>query len=247
MWDMVGKTALVTGGAKRLGRACVLALAQAGMNVIVHYRSSEDEAQTTADEAAAFGVDAWSVRASFSEESDVLAFTSTCTDLAGPVAVLVNSASIFPEGGLIDAQPTEFTKNFQVNAMTPLFLCRWFAGQCSNGAIINFLDTRILDYDRRHVPYHLSKLSLFQLTRMLSEELAPEIRVNGIAPGLILPPEGESAAYLERLAHTNPLQRYGSDTDIAEALLYLAGATFVTGQILYVDGGRHQRGRFYGS
>jgi NAD(P)-dependent dehydrogenase (short-subunit alcohol dehydrogenase family) len=95
------------------------------------------------------------------------------------------------------------------------------------------------------VPYHLSKRLLFDLTKMMAVEFAPRIRVNGIAPGLILPPEGQDDDYLERLADTNPLHDHGSPKDITDALLYLVLAEFVTGQVLFVDGGRHLKGNLY--
>ena len=104
----------------------------------------------------------------------------------------------------------------------------------------------MVDYDRAHAAYHLSKRMLFTLTRMMALEFAPQIRVNAVAPGLILPPPGQDASFLERMASTNPLGRHGDASDVADAVLFLTGAGFVTGQVIYVDGGRHMKGAVYG-
>ena len=111
---------------------------------------------------------------------------------------------------------------------------------------MNLLDSRITDYDREHAAYHLSKRMLFALTRMLALELAPRTIVNAVAPGLILPPEGKDEDYLRRMAHTVPLNRHGDAGDIEQAVLFLLRCEFVTGQVIFVDGGRHMEGRVYG-
>ncbi|MFW6158915.1 MAG: SDR family oxidoreductase, partial [Planctomycetota bacterium] len=118
--------------------------------------------------------------------------------------------------------------------------------QGRDGAIVNFLDTRVVAYDREHVAYHLSKRMLFSLTRMMALEFAPAVRVNAVAPGLILPPPGRDRAYLERLKSSNPLNRVGTLGQVTEAVLFLLGNEFVTGQVVFVDGGQHMNGRTYG-
>lgn len=242
MNDYKEKTALVTGAGRRLGRHIALSLAAGGMNVIVHYSTSEGEAEETAKLARKKGVEAWPIRADFSDGDALASFTDSCKSVAGSVAVLVNSASIYTKGGILSSPESQFIENMSINAVAPLALCRWFKTQCSSGSIINILDARMDDYDSEHVPYTLSKQALRSLTRMLSLELAPGIRVNGVAPGLILPPVGRGNEYLEKRAHTNPLETWGSEKDISEAVLYLIGAKFITGQVIYVDGGRHLRG-----
>ena len=136
--------------------------------------------------------------------------------------------------------------NIQVNAISPLLIARSFAEQGCEGAIVNFLDTRITEYDNGHAAYHLSKRMLFTLTRMMALEFAPSIRVNAVAPGLILPPPGEDLSYLQKLAHTNPLNRIGSPESITDAVLFLLRSEFVTGQVIFVDGGYHMKGSVYG-
>jgi NAD(P)-dependent dehydrogenase (short-subunit alcohol dehydrogenase family) len=138
--------------------------------------------------------------------------------------------------------------NMQIHAYAPLALSRAFAGQDPfvSGHIVNLLDSRVQDYDKLHVPYHLSKRSLLALTRMLAIELAPRVAVNAVAPGLILAPAGHGQEYMENLAHTNPMNRYGNPQDIVEAVLFLVQSEFITGQVIYVDGGRHMKGHMYG-
>ncbi|MAG13045.1 MAG: dehydrogenase [Spirochaetales bacterium] len=247
MQDLNGKVALVTGAAKRLGRETALALAQRGASIVIHYRSSEAQAQIVYDRVRSTGVDAWIIKADLSDLGQSEDLFSVAAKSAGGIDILINSASIFPNGTLFELDEGAYIDNLKVNALAPLRLSTLFASQKNGGTIINLLDTRMLDYDKNHVPYHLSKHALFLFTRMLSVELAPDIRVNAVAPGLILPPEGKDLKYLRELSHTNPLHRWGSAKDITDAILYLIGARFVTGQILYVDGGRHIKGRVYGS
>jgi pteridine reductase len=242
MNDFEGKTALVTGAGRRLGRHIALSLAGRGMNVILHFSKSQEDADQTANLARGKGVEAWPIQADFCDGDALSVFTDSCEKTAGPVEVLVNSASIYTEGTILASPDTQFIKHMSINALAPLALSRWFSTQCSRGSLINILDARMDDYDSDHVPYALSKQALHSLTRMLSIELAPGIRVNGVAPGLILPPPGRGDEYLKKRAHTNPLATWGDAGDVSEAVLYLIGAGFVTGQTIYVDGGRHLRG-----
>lgn len=240
-----GRTALITGGAKRLGRVTALALASAGANVIVHYRGSEAEALQTATEITKIGPRAWTIRADLADAAQAETLIPRAIEMAGPIDILINNASIFPADRVVDFSPADLATNVQVHAMSPLQLGRSFAAQDRVGDIINFLDSRITDYDREHAAYHLSKRMLYTLTRMLAVEFAPRIKVNAVAPGLILPPPGKDQAYLEQLKSTNPLQRYGRAEDIAAAVMFLLKSNFITGQVIFVDGGRHLKGRMY--
>lgn len=240
------KTALVTGASKRLGAAMALALARYGVNVVVHYRSSASEAEQVAADVRGLGPEAWTCPADLAHGEEAVRLFSQARDLAGPIDFLINNAGIFAAGGLTEFTPEELHANVDVNAMAPLLLGREFAGQGREGVIVNFLDARVVDYDWSHVAYHLSKRMLFSLTRMMAMEFAPRVRVNAVAPGLILPPEGEDAAYLERMASTNPLNRHGDPGHVTEAVLFLLGNDFVTGQVVFVDGGRHLKGNMYG-
>lgn len=244
--SLADKTALVTGAAKRLGRALALALARAGAHVVAHYRASRDDAEDTAAAIRAEGVRAWTLPADLSQPSEAASLFDAAVSLAGPVDFLINSASIFPASGLRDFTPESLVENVQINALAPMLIARRMAEQERPGAIINLIDAMIMDYDKKHVPYHLSKRMLYTATRMMALEFAPKLRVNAIAPGLVLPPAGEDERYLAALAHTNPLQRYGDADGVCEAALFLLRSGFVTGQVIFVDGGRHMRGSVYG-
>ncbi len=244
---LLGQTALVTGGAKRLGRAIALTLAHAGADVVVHCRGSLTEAKALAEELRGLGRQAWVEQADLGDAAQAEAlFASACRSAGGGLDILVNSASIFPQGRLDDLDPAELDRNIRINALAPFILGRALARSRRGGCIVNLLDSRIMDHDAEHAAYHLSKRLLATLTRMMALEFAPHVRVNAVAPGLILPPPGEDDAYLERLKRTNPLERHGGPDDVADAVLFLARSAFVTGQTIFVDGGRHMRGAVYG-
>lgn len=242
---LAGKTALISGGARRLGGALALALADAGVSCVIHYNSSHEKAQHTAEAVRARGVRAWTLQGDLSNSDTVAPLIERAIENAGALDFLVNSASIFHDISFSDMTPDDICGNVAVNAVAPLLMARAFAGQGRQGAIINMLDALVMDYDRNHVPYHLSKRMLQTLTRIMAVEFAPGIRVNAIAPGLILPPAGKDDAWLRKLAHTNPLMRHGGPDDVVDAALFLLRSEFITGQTIYVDGGRHLKGRMY--
>jgi NAD(P)-dependent dehydrogenase (short-subunit alcohol dehydrogenase family) len=243
--SLLGKTALVSGAARRLGRALVLALAQQGVHVVIHYNTSLDEAKQVLQEIQAQGGVGWLMQADLSRAEQAETLLDRACAQAGPIDILINNASIFAEETLWESSSESLLTNMLIHAHAPLVLARALAAHGRPGHVINLLDSRVRDYDREHLPYHLSKRSLLSLTRILALEMAPKIAVNGIAPGLILPPAGQGQAYLERLAHTNPLNRYGGPQDIVDAMLFLLRSRFISGQIIYVDGGRHMKGQVY--
>ena len=233
------KTALVTGAARRIGRELCLALAKEGVDLVLHYRSAADEVQELATTLAGCGVKTWLVHADFEEPGEYETLIERAKAQAGSLNILVNSAAIFPAGGLAEMTLADLNRAMEVNAWVPLVLSRNFARLAVRGKIINLLDTRIEGYDWNHGAYILSKQALALFTRMTALEFAPVITVNAVAPGLILPPPGKDERYLEKLTETVPLLRHGSPRDIADAVLYLLRSEFVTGQVIYVDGGRH--------
>ncbi len=239
------KTALVTGGAKRIGRAIAVALAAEGANAVIHYRSSADDAEATAEHVRELGAEAWTVPADLADPAETAGLFDRAANAAGPIDLLVNNAAIFEPSSLTDFKPADLWRTMQVNALAPLELARAFAARRRGGAIVNVLDTKVVDYDRRHVAYHLSKRALLSLTRMMALEFAPTVRVNAVAPGLILPPPGKDRSYLERLASSNPLNKVGSLSQVTDAVLFLLGNEFVTGQVIFIDGGQHMNGRTY--
>lgn len=240
-----GKTALVTGAAKRIGAAIAAALAEHGAHVVIHYNRAEAEALQLANDIKDRGGNVSTVRGGLGDTDSVERLMQAIIHQRGKVDILVNNASLFDEAGFMDSTEAAVRENMMINAVAPMLLAQRFAEQGGGGVIINMIDTMVLDYDKKHVPYHISKKALHALTRMMAVEFAPAIRVNAVAPGLILPPEGQDEAYLARLASSNPLNRYGNTGDIVRAVLYLLESDFVTGQTLYVDGGRHLRGHMY--
>ncbi len=239
MFSLKGKTALITGAAKRIGRFLTIELAKQGATVIIHYNTSEEKAHTLREEVVKHGAHAYLVRADLSDPTSGDTLINDAITQANHLDILINNASIFPTTNIQDVDITSLNHTITVNAWTPFSLCRRFAQKCGQGKIINFLDTRIIGYDFNRFPYYLSKSMLETLTRSLALKYAPRVTVNAIAPGLILPPEGKDLSYLERLKETVPLKRYGSASDIIDAVLFLLRSDFITGQIIYVDGGKH--------
>lgn len=240
-WDLSGKTALVTGAAKRLGRSIATALADRGTGVVVHYNTSADEACELAarlEKKAA----ACTLQADLRDESQARNLLDRAVELAGPIDVLVNNAAVYSAGRLLDLTATDLAQNVQINAFAPLQIARCFADQGRTGAVVNLLDAAVLDYNRSHVAYHLSKQMLLSLTRMMAVQFAPAVRVNAVAPGLILPPQDAEANSLEGLTHTNLLGRVGDVEDVTDAVMFLLESSFITGQVIFVDGGRHLKG-----
>jgi len=239
--DLQGQTALVTGAALRLGRDISLDLAQQGVNVVVHYNRSAETAEQVVAEIRALGVNAWSVQGDFAEPGGYEGLIDRVLAQCDSLDILVNSASIFPEGRLNDLSFGDVMTNVHVNAWAPFELSRQFAASGAEGAIVNLLDTRIRGFDFNHVAYILSKHMLASLTTMTAAEFAPRIRVNAVAPGLVLPPPGKTDSDLEPMATTLPLQTRGFPADVVDAVGFLLRSPFITGQVIYVDGGRHIR------
>jgi NAD(P)-dependent dehydrogenase (short-subunit alcohol dehydrogenase family) len=235
-----GKVALVTGASRRIGRAIAIALAEEGVNIVAHdRRQMESETIKVCEEVVGCGAKSWNVMADLEKPEEYETLVARALKAAGSLDILINNASLFLPNTLMDAGFGDLTRHMQVNAWTPLVLSREFSRLAGRGKIINLLDTRISGYDFTHMAYILSKHALLLLTKMCAVEFAPNITVNGVAPGLILPPAGKDEQYLDQLAQTVPLRQHGKPKDISDAILYLLKSDFVTGQIIYVDGGRH--------
>ena len=239
--EIAGQTALITGAAKRLGRAIAERLADEGINVIVHYRRSREEAEAAAKDLSQRGVRAWTVAADLEKPEEAERLVEQAWQCSGGFSILINSASIFEKGPLMDTSYESFIRHLTTNAWAPLAIARAFARKVAAGQVVNLLDARVGGYNFTHAAYFLSKRMLEYLTRHLALELAPAFRVNAVAPGLILPPAGEGPDYLDRLTDTVPLKAHGEPKDVADAVVYLLKGGFVTGQTLFVDGGRHLR------
>ena len=239
MYDLTGKTVLVTGAAKRIGNAISIGLARKGSNVIVHYGKSEIEAEKLRHRITEMGVRSWLLKADFSNLESYKELIEEACQKAGKIDILVNNASIFSVNPINKTNLKEINENLLINSWTPFLLSRYFSEKTSLNKIVNLLDTRISGFDLNHFAYYLSKKMLGVLTSSMALELAPNITVNGVAPGLILPPEGKDYTYLEKKKDAVPLKKYGSVSDIVETVLFLLQSDFITGQVIYVDGGVH--------
>ncbi|MBN2718170.1 MAG: SDR family oxidoreductase [Deltaproteobacteria bacterium] len=239
------KTVLVTGGARRIGRAVAVHLAESGFQVAVHVHESVAAGEQLVDELRQRHGHALLVKGDLSSESDCAQMVHELKAQVGQVAVLINCASTFTEDSVLSFPIEALVDHLKVNAFGPLVLSRLSVQQLATTCIVNFLDSRVVDYDALHASYHLSKRTFDAITRMLAMELAPQVRVNAVAPGLILPPEGKGDEYVEMRKKEIPLQRQGTLADICQAVDFLINSGFVTGQTLFVDGGRHLKGAFY--
>ncbi len=244
---LTGQVALVTGGSLRLGRAIVLGLAADGADVVIHYGTSAEAAEGLAEDVRADGGRAHTLQADLAATDQVAGVVTRAVDRAGRLDLLVNCASIFPAGGLAELEPSALVENLQVNAWAPLVLARDLAGLGGTSQVVNLLDTRIAaPTSGDHLAYYLSKRTLADVTRLLALDLAPGVRVNGVAPGAVLAPVDAPPGYLDSLAASLPLERAGGVEDIVRAVLFLVHSPFVTGQVIFVDGGRHLQGSLHG-
>jgi len=240
--EIEGKVAIVTGGAVRLGKALALALAEQGARMVIHYGSSVGPAQETVEQIQAMGCDALAVQADLSQPGRVEVILNDALSHFGQVDILVNSAAVFEPGNWYDTTEKNWDRHFAINLKSPFFLSRAFAshvGRERAGHIVNIADWRGARPGTDHVAYTLTKAALIAMTKSLAQALAPNIQVNAIAPGLILPPPGQDRTYLEGQAREIPAQRAGSPEEIARALIFLVRSDFVTGELVFVTGGQH--------
>jgi NAD(P)-dependent dehydrogenase (short-subunit alcohol dehydrogenase family) len=240
--ELKNKVAIVTGAALRLGRAQALALAEQGVRLVVHYHRSSGPAAEVVREIKSMGGDAIAVQADLGRSMQAPTLVDQARSYFGQVDILVNSASIFEPGRWDDTNEKNWDRHFDINLKSPFFLTQAFARQVGTdrrGHVVNLADWRAIRPSSGYVAYTLTKAALVAMTESLAQALAPQIQVNAIAPGLILPPPGQGPEYLEQRAPGIPLQRTGSAREIAQALLFLLLSDFVTGEVLRVTGGEH--------
>jgi pteridine reductase len=240
--ELNGKVAIVTGGARRLGKALALSLAEKGARLVIHYGSSAGPADETVAEIRAMGSDAVAVQADLRQPGQAPAMIARAADHFDRLDILVNSAAVFERGDVFNTTEESWDRHFAINLRSPFFLSQAFAahvGRERPGAIVNIADWRATRPGTDYVAYTLTKAGMVTMTQSLALGLAPNIRVNAIAPGAILPPPGRDQAYLEKLAQSIPARRVGSPAEIGKALLFLLESDFVTGELIFVTGGEH--------
>jgi NAD(P)-dependent dehydrogenase (short-subunit alcohol dehydrogenase family) len=240
------RAALVTGGGRRIGAHLARALAERGYAVAIHYRTSAAEAQALAEEIERSGGRAATLRADLRDPAQLEELMAAAHAAVGPITVLVNSAAVFEHDRAIDFTLEQWDRQLATNLRAPVVLACQFARLLpadATGLIVNLLDQRIAAPTKGYFSYTLSKLALTAATELLAAALAPRVRVNGIAPGLTLISGAQSEAEFERLVDRTPLGKGSSPDAIARALIYLLETDVVTGQILFVDGGRRLVGR----
>ena len=235
-----GKTVLVTGGVRRVGRSLSLAIARRGANLILHFSHSVQKAEQTRAEVESLGVEAHLLQVDFNDLNQVSQLIPRAFEIS-PLYALVNSAAIFEPLVLNNTSLADWERHMTINLTAPFLLSQAFSRYLQpsqEGRIVNILDWRALRPGSSHLPYTISKAGLAALTRSLAVSLAPHVTVNGLALGAVLPPSdgGDTSLILERV----PMQRWAELDEICDALLFLLeGPAYITGEIIHVDGGRH--------
>ena len=234
--------ALVTGGARRLGRVLAATAAQAGYDVAIHVRVMDDDAEAAAGEVRAQGRKAVILTCDLRKESASVALVGEAEAELGPVTLLVNSASVFERDAFSDMNRASWDLHMETNLRAPLVLAQVFARRLPadrDGLIVNLLDQRVLRPGPEFFSYALSKSALWDATRMLAQALGPRIRVNAIGPGPTLASTHQDAAAFAAEARSTLLGRPVPPAQVGAALRYLIDATAVTGQMIAVDSGQH--------
>lgn len=237
---LLGNTVLITGAARRVGRILALGCAQAGADIVIHHGHSPDKALETRVEIESLGRRAWIIASDLSAPVEASTVISRANELS-PLYALVNSAAIFEPLSLAETTLSDWERHLSINLSAPFLLSQAFSKQLPEnveGRIVNILDWRALRPGADHFPYTISKAALAALTQSLAAALAPRITVNGLALGAVLPPSDGGAG--PEVIENVPLGRWSEVDEVQQALVFLlAGSSYVTGEIIHVDGGRH--------
>ena len=241
MTPLAGRVALVTGAAHRVGRAIALALAEDGAHVAVHYHGSEDRARETIAAIEVAGGAATPFKADLRDAAAASALAGAVIGKCGRLDVLVNSAASMMRTPLETVTPAQWDEVFALNLRAPFFLSVAAAKAMGErgGVIVNVSDHMGFEPWAGFVPHGVSKAGVSAMTHLLAGALAPKVRVNAVAPGAVLAPDGWPLAERERYSRETPLAALGTPGDVVGAIRYLISATYVTGETLFVDGGRH--------
>ena len=239
--NLKGKTALVTGGAKRIGREIALSLARKGAHIYLHYNTSRSEADGTASEIRSLGVECLLFQADLAKSSEIFRMVKEILAQSRPVDILINNASLFYKTPLKTVKESDWDTLMNVNLKGPFLLCKEIGikmAESGGGKIINIADWSGSRPYKDYLPYCTSKGGLITLTKALARDLAPKVTANAVAPGAALFPsdfpEDEKKKVIEKI----PLGHEGSPQDIAHAVVFLAESDYINGLVLSVDGGR---------
>jgi NAD(P)-dependent dehydrogenase (short-subunit alcohol dehydrogenase family) len=238
----IPKTALVTGGARRLGRAIALELARHGFDIAVHCGTSVEDAETTRDEIIALGRRAVVLPVDLTVETQVAGLIGAATRALGAIGVLVNNASVFERDEVCDASRASWDAHMEPNLRAPFVLMQAFAKALPAGAegvVINMLDQRVWSLTPHFISYTISKAGLWALTQSMALALAPRIRVNAIGPGPALPSPRQTDAQFARQSSSVPLGHGTNPDEVARAAIAILGLPSMTGQMIALDGGQH--------
>lgn len=236
------RTAFITGGAKRLGRAIAMKLASSGWDVAIHYHHSATEAQATVNDIRALGRRSLAVQADLSQEREVEKLLPQIGQELGPVTCLVNNASVFEMDKIDTVTRDSWDRHIETNLRAPFVLSQAFAQQIPDdaaGNIVNMLDQRVWKLTPYFMSYTVAKMGLWTLTRTMALALAPKIRVNAIGPGPTLPSPRQSAEHFSAQSAAMPLGHGATPDEIANAVLYILSSPSMTGQMIALDGGEH--------
>jgi len=262
--EIAGKTALVTGAGRRLGRFIALSLADRGANVVVHYRNSREQAMVAHQEIFARGRRSWISRHDLVEVEKTESWFADIEKKTGGIDILINSASEYSRTDYESMSAEDLGRSMNIHVQSPLIMIRAMSRSMrksrQRGAVVNVLDSMLVD--PRHAAYHLGKIALNALTRDLAVGMARFLRINAVTPGNILPPNSEGMNRFDRakpplnssatsgaarsVKASNPLGIRGDPKDISDAIIYLLRADFVTGIVIHVDGGLHLGSGTYG-
>jgi pteridine reductase len=235
------QTALITGAAKRVGKAMALHLAAQDWNIAIHYNASEIDAELIQKELkSSFSNQQFELfRADLNNASEVETLIPTVVETMKTIDLLINNASVFGRGDFANTDTGFLDRQMNVNFRAPFILTRNYARLVKKGLIINFVDTRITNNKSNFAAYSLSKKALWEMTKMAALEFGPNIRINAIAPGLSLAPEEKGDDYLWKLAVNIAMKRSGGLDPILKSLDYIVNNDYLTGQLLFCDGGEN--------
>ncbi len=239
---MSGRNALVTGGARRIGRTIALTLAAHGWDVAVHYGGSRDDAEALVAEITQHERRAVALTADLTREAEVAGLVPRAIEAIGPLTLLVNNASAFERDDAMTVTRASWDRHIETNLRAPFVLMQDFARQLpvdADGSVVNILDERVWNLTPYFVSYTVSKAGLWTLTQTMALALAPRIRVNGIGPGPTLPSPRQSDEQFRRQVDVLPLRRGTTPDEIARAVMFILESPAMTGQMIALDGGQH--------